>query len=200
MFGLDYLSPIIGALIGWITNVIAVRMLFHPRRPICILGVSFQGVFPKRQAALAHRLGSIVSQELISGHEIRHAVQQYAVSAETLRMLKARIEALLVEKLPHAFPMAAILLPADAIRGLINRFQGDLESFLRSVVDSLGKDIESSIDVQKRVEDKVNAFPAEKLEELLLQLMAREFRLIEIIGAVLGGLIGCAQLLMLRLS
>ena len=57
--------PFIGAGIGWVTNFIAVKMLFHPRKPLRLLFFSVQGVFPKRQQAFAHKLGAIVSDELI---------------------------------------------------------------------------------------------------------------------------------------
>jgi len=61
-----YLLPIVAALIGWITNFLAVKMLFHPREARKILFFTFHGVFPKRQKALADKLGDIVSAELIS--------------------------------------------------------------------------------------------------------------------------------------
>ena len=47
------LLPIIAAIIGWGTNYLAVRMLFHPRKQKNILGLKLQGVFPKRQKVLA---------------------------------------------------------------------------------------------------------------------------------------------------
>ena len=46
---------------------------------------------------------------------------------------------------------------------------------------------------------KVAAFPVERLEELILQVASRELRAIEILGAVLGLLIGLVQVLLLAL-
>ena len=60
------LLPIIAAFIGWLTNYLAVKMLFHPRLPLQVLGFSIQGVFPKRQKQLADKLGSLVAEELFS--------------------------------------------------------------------------------------------------------------------------------------
>jgi len=47
------LIPIIGAIIGLITNWIAVKMLFHPRKKI----FGIQGVIPKRKKVIAERIG-----------------------------------------------------------------------------------------------------------------------------------------------
>ncbi|NDC78344.1 MAG: DUF445 family protein, partial [Chitinophagia bacterium] len=53
--------PVISAFIGWVTNWVAIKMLFHPRRPIRFLGLTVQGIFPKRQRQFAERLGRMVS-------------------------------------------------------------------------------------------------------------------------------------------
>ncbi|HMT36432.1 MAG TPA: DUF445 family protein, partial [Chitinophagaceae bacterium] len=65
-----YTLPFIAAFIGWFTNWLAIKMLFHPREPINILGYSLQGIFPKRQKQFAEKLGSLVAKELISFDEI----------------------------------------------------------------------------------------------------------------------------------
>ncbi|MEZ4979183.1 MAG: DUF445 family protein, partial [Chitinophagales bacterium] len=55
------LLPIIAGLIGWLTNFLAVKMLFYPRNPKQILGITFHGVFPKRQAHVAEKVGELVA-------------------------------------------------------------------------------------------------------------------------------------------
>jgi uncharacterized membrane protein YheB (UPF0754 family) len=53
--------------------------------------------------------------------------------------------------------------------------------------------LEENIDVEKLVREKVEAFSSDKLEQILFAIMKKEFRFIEIIGAVLGFIIGCFQ-------
>jgi uncharacterized membrane protein YheB (UPF0754 family) len=65
-----YLIPLISAFIGWFTNWIAIKMLFHPRLPIRFAGLTIQGIFPKRQQQFAEKLGSLVSRELLSFNDI----------------------------------------------------------------------------------------------------------------------------------
>ncbi len=55
---LIYLIPFISAFIGYFTNWIAIKMLFHPKNPVTVLGITFQGIFPKRQKQFAQKLGS----------------------------------------------------------------------------------------------------------------------------------------------
>ena len=64
--------PVISAFIGWITNWVAIKMLFHPRNPINILGIQVQGIFPKRQQQFAEKLGKIISNDLSVSEHLRH--------------------------------------------------------------------------------------------------------------------------------
>ena len=70
------LIPLISAIIGWLTNFLAVKMLFHPKEPITFLSIKIQGVFPKRQKELSNKLGILVSEELFSIQEISKQIRQ----------------------------------------------------------------------------------------------------------------------------
>jgi len=66
--------PLISAFIGWITNWVAIKMLFHPREPKKILGITFHGIFPKRQQQFAEKLGKLVSAEFLSFNDIEEKI------------------------------------------------------------------------------------------------------------------------------
>ena len=70
-----YTLPIIGAFIGWITNWLAIKMLFRPRKPIKILFITFQGIFPKNKPRIAEKLGTIVQRDLINFYDINERLQ-----------------------------------------------------------------------------------------------------------------------------
>ncbi len=65
-----YTIPLISAFIHWLTIWMALKLLFHPRRPRKVLGFTLQGVFPKKQKQIAESLGRIVGQELLSFGDI----------------------------------------------------------------------------------------------------------------------------------
>ncbi len=188
-----YLLPVIAALIGWITNYLAVKMLFHPKHPISILGISIQGVFPKRQAQLARKLGDLVSDELFSVDEVSRKIKEFSTSPETMELIGKRIEKTIREKLIKSFPMLSMLLSDDMITKVTSIFKVELRNFIRESADTLTEKLESELNIREMVTEKVEAFSTEKLEELLVSLMKKEFRFIELVGAFLGFLIGCIQ-------
>ena len=188
-----YLLPILAALIGWITNYLAIKMLFHPHQPKKILGLTFQGVFPKRQAQIAEKLGDLVANELFSMQDVAQKIEDLSTQPEVLEEVGKRIEKTIRGKLISAFPMLSMFLSDDMIEKVTNLFKGELEDFLRVSAQGLAVKMEESVDIQALVREKVQAFSSNKIEELLIGFMEQEFRFIEKIGAVLGFLIGCVQ-------
>jgi uncharacterized membrane protein YheB (UPF0754 family) len=188
-----YLLPIIAALIGWITNYLAIKMLFHPHQPKNILGLTFQGVFPKRQAQIAEKLGDLVANELFSMKDVAQKIEDLSTQPEALEEVGKRIEQTIRGKLISAFPMLSMFLSDEMIEKVTSLFKGELEDFLRVSAQGLAVKMEESVDIQALVREKVQAFSSNKIEELLVGFMEQEFRFIEKIGAVLGFLIGCIQ-------
>ena len=188
-----FLLPLIAALIGWATNYLAIKMLFHPREPKKILGLSLQGVFPKRQNQIAEKLGTLVANELFSMKDIRQRIEELSTQPEAMEEVGKRIEKTIRGKLISAFPMLSMFLSDDMIEKVTNLFKGELEDFIKASASGLALKMEESIDVEALVREKVRTFSSDKVEELLIGFMEQEFRFIEKIGAVLGFFIGCVQ-------
>jgi uncharacterized membrane protein YheB (UPF0754 family) len=189
--------PIIGAGIGWMTNYIAVKMLFHPRKPLRLLFFSVQGVFPKRQKDLAVKLGSIVSSELFSMAEVTAKLKQEVGSHETQEVLRKHLSQVITSRLPEVIPMVVMFLTPELIKLVQNAFISEFESFIGELIDQLSGKLEKELNVQHVVEQKVANFSSDKLEEILFAIMRKEFRFIELIGGLLGFLIGIAQMIFL---
>ncbi|MGE7780781.1 DUF445 domain-containing protein [Peribacillus sp. NPDC097264] len=68
---------VVGAVIGGFTNLLAIRMLFRPYKPIFIFGKQVPltpGLIPKRQDELAKQLGKLVVEHLITPESIQSKV------------------------------------------------------------------------------------------------------------------------------
>ena len=188
------LLPVIAAAIGWGTNHLAVRMLFHPREERRILGLRVQGVFPKRQQVLAEKLGQLVARELFSMEDVRRHLQGDEFVAHVTKVIETKVDEFLQNNLMEAIPMAAMFLGSD----MVDKIKHVLVDCLARAVPELGElfigHLEKNMDVEAVVREKVAAFSSDKLEAMLLGIMQREFRFIEGVGAVLGFVIGLVQL------
>jgi len=197
---LIYTLPLIGALIGWLTNYIAIKMLFHPRNEVRIFFIPVQGVFPKRQEDFARKLGQIVSAELVSVQDLTGHLKEKATSETILNHIAQRLEEGIASRLPRAFPMLAMFMSGDMAQKVKDFLLEQIGSLNEELIDRLSGELEEELDVHRIVEEKVAAFSSDKLEEILFSIMRREFKFVEMVGAVLGFLIGTAQVLILSLQ
>ena len=81
-------GPVIGAVIGLLTNWVAVKMLFRPRKAHYIgkFHVPFTpGVIPRRQGALAKALGRAVSETLVRREDLKASLCSDAVANTVAR-------------------------------------------------------------------------------------------------------------------
>jgi len=194
---LVYSLPLIGALIGWLTNYIAIKMLFHPKKEVRFFFYPVQGVFPKRQKALASKLGQVVSEELVSAKDVTAHLKEKATSEAVLDHIALRLEEGISKRLPVAFPILAMLKSSDMAEKIKNMLLDQMGGLNEELIDKLSGELEEELDVQRIVEEKISAFSSDKLEEILISIMRREFKFVEMVGAVLGFFIGVAQIVLL---
>ena len=190
----------ISAFIGWFTNWVAIKMLFHPKEPKKILGITFHGIFPKRQQQFAEKLGKLVSEELLSFKEIEEKIINPDNLSKMMPLVEGKIDLFLREKLSSVFPMISMFIGQNTINQLKLVFMQELETMFPEIIGSYMKHLESELDLEKMVTKKVAGFSSDKMEMILNQIMSKEFRFVEIIGGVLGLLIGILQVLITLLT
>ncbi len=187
------LFPLVCALIGWLTNYIAVKMLFHPRRPRSLFFCEIQGIFPKRQAALAENLGHVVETGLLSHEDIRRIIEAPAFHEQMRTVAAGRIDVFLDEKLGTLHPMVKMALAGEMRQKLRGMLLNELDALLPEVIETASRSLEERLVVRELVREKVANFPPERIEEMLFSILRKEFRFIELVGGVLGFFIGVAQ-------
>ena len=92
-------APLIGALIGYCTNYIAVKMLFRPRHEKYFFGHKVPltpGAIPKGKARLAKSVGDVISNHLVTSEDIEgkalNEETETAVTERIMKMLKSDID------------------------------------------------------------------------------------------------------------
>ena len=188
-----FLIPFIAAFIGWLTNRLAIKMLFHPREPRIILGYPIQGIFPKRQTILAEKLGKLISKEFLSFEEIELIISDPEKLNQVLPMIESHVDEFLRAKMSNEMPFLSMFIGGKTIDSLKKIFMLEIELLFPKIMKQFAGNMKAELDLESIVTQKVTAFSSDKLEEILLQIMSKEFRFVEVIGAVIGFLIGLLQ-------
>jgi uncharacterized membrane protein YheB (UPF0754 family) len=188
--------PSISAFIGWVTNWVAIKMLFHPREPKKILGITFHGIFPKRQQQFAEKLGKLVSAEFLSFDDIEQKISNPENLKKIMPMIENHVDDFLRYKLSNEMPVISMFIGDKTINSLKSAFMKEIEVLFPQVMKQYAANLKTELDLEQIVTQKVSAFSSDKLEEVLYQIMSKEFRFVEIIGAVIGFIIGVVQVLL----
>ncbi len=96
---LPYLMPpLLGALIGYVTNYIAIRMLFRPLRPWRLFGVRLPltpGIIPAKRGELAQRMGEMVGSHLLTAEDVRKTLEKPVFQRELKGAVNDKLSAFL---------------------------------------------------------------------------------------------------------
>ncbi len=194
-----YLIPFISAFIGWFTNWVAIKMLFHPKEPIKILGITFQGIFPKRQKQFAAKLGAVVANDLLHFDEIISKIKDPKNIEELHPFIENHVHEFLSVKLNEKIPVVSMFIGESTLNKLKEGLMEEIQLLLPQVINQFTEKLNAQVDVEQIVMEKVSNFSSDKLEEILNSIMKKEFFFVEILGGVLGFIIGVIQVILTML-
>ncbi|MFC1512995.1 DUF445 family protein [Thermodesulfobacteriota bacterium] len=105
-----YLAPpLLGAFIGYMTNYVAIRMLFRPLKPWYIFGLRVPmtpGVIPLKRKELAENIGEMVGGHLLTSNDVSQALSEESFKQELRELIDGRITEMLERPLG---PVAAVV-------------------------------------------------------------------------------------------
>jgi uncharacterized membrane protein YheB (UPF0754 family) len=170
-----FIYPVVGSFLGFITNFIAIKLLFRPRQRF--LGI--QGLLPKRKPQIALRAGEIVNGYLINSEDIRKKIDREKLQKAVEKFLEK-----------NRYKLFELSLVRGIIKNIIISLLIDKDGYFNKSV------IESFIDegmVSGIVEQKINEFEVSSIEKLVKSASGPELNFIILTGAILGFIIGLVE-------
>jgi uncharacterized membrane protein YheB (UPF0754 family) len=186
------LPPVAGLVIGWLTNYVAIKMLFRPLVPVRIFGYNFQGLIPKRRKEISKSIAQAIEKELLSSDDI----------ASTLGSIdwKEEVEKSVEEVVDHRFGKGR--LSGVPVIGLVSE---NLKYHIKYIVTkeivrqidrkkgSIAARFKDNVDVKELLLMKIDNLDLARFEGLLTGFIAKELKHLEYLGGLIGFLIGLSQ-------
>lgn len=187
--------PLMGALIGWGTNLLAIRSLFRPVDPIKIplTPWALQGLIPKRKKELAASIGALVEKELVNWGDLLAKIDSSSFESEIMANVNGFVRDWVEGKLPRVFPRMINSALQDYFTGTIVKA---FREKLPEIMQRLAKAAEEEVNIGTLVEEKIEGMTLEGLEGLVFSVARQELKQIEYLGAFIGFLIGVVQSLL----
>jgi len=219
------IPPVAGAIIGYVTNAIAIKMLFRPLNPIYIFGFKLPftpGILPRQRKRLAISIGAMVERELLTAEVLRNRLANIDVKnfqgivTEFLRRDDIRKE---FESKGRVL-MRNIFFKMNTLQRFfisVGQYDQTLEQRMPEIIDELISSVETllqedrikakilaavdgqienilaSINIKTLVSDRIDSLEMVRVEKIILDVMADQFKWINVFGGLLGFLIGVFQ-------
>lgn len=190
---------IVGGIIGWVTNIMAIKLIFRPLKPfnIPMTNIKIQGLIPKRQAELAKSIGQIVESELVSIEEIIAKFLHEQNKSEILVKIRGKIKKVVEQKLPFIIPSTFKALILNYIDEVIDQ---EAETIFNELAETIIHKAATEIKIAQIIEEKIINFELDRLEIIIIAIAKKELKHIELLGGLIGFLIGILQGFILLLT
>lgn len=151
------LRPLVGAVIGYITNDIAIRMLFRPRTAKYVFGMKVPftpGIIPKEKGRLAASIGEAISSNLMN----REVLEKTLLSPEMIAKIEGAIRGYVETQKKNTESVREYLLHylrREEIDRMEESVASDLSAQIHSALDGAGLGAKIASIVVAHVMEKV---------------------------------------------
>ncbi|MBK1873688.1 MULTISPECIES: DUF445 domain-containing protein [unclassified Marinobacter] len=191
----QYLSiPIIAALIGWITNWLAIKMTFFPLEFVGkppLLG--WQGIIPSKAGKMAAIAVDATISKIGTVREIFEQIDPKILAAHIVQSVEPRIEEYVDEMMLREYPTFWENLPASARKMVYDRVRKSAPQLVDNLVDDIANNVEDLLDIKTMTIEKLTA-DKQLLNRIFLECGDAEFRFIVNSGLYFGFLFGLIQM------
>jgi len=198
IYPVSWSIPIQGIIVGYLTNYLAINMIFRPLVPKVYFGLfSYQGLFLKRQTEVSQEYSKIVAEKSLTPKNILQDILRGAKSEEFISLIdssvSAQIDRLTLLAKPILFTTGKMEKFNLLKKELSNRM---LESILNSL-EEIEPFFEQALDLERTMADKMSKLSAQEFESVLRSAFQEDELLLILVGALLGAFVGLGQLFFL---
>ncbi|WET79067.1 DUF445 family protein [Amycolatopsis sp. QT-25] len=190
--------PLFGIAIGWFTDWIALKMIFLPRAPKRFFGLyTWQGVFQKRKDQVAADYGDMIAREIITIPNLLEAVLSGPKSDKLFTMITREVQRTVDAQASVVKPFVAMAVGSRRFQEMKQTAAAKAAARIPETIRHAESYAVDALDVRNTIVDRMRRLNPLEFEQLLRPAFRQdEWKLIAV-GAVIGGLVGELQVLLL---
>ena len=181
-----WLLPICGVVIGWVTNWLAIWMIFEPVEPKRILGLRWQGLFLKRQKEVSDVYSLIIADEVVTLRHIGDELMHGAQSDRTRQLVESAMRPAVDRAAGSARPLIRVAVGTreyDELRESVATEAVDYT--IRPMQDADFNRVQAKR-VRELIRERMREMSHKDFSEMLRTVIREDEWLLYLHGAVLG--------------
>lgn len=188
-----WILPAFGLFIGFASDWLALQMLFHPKQPKKILGLTYQGLFLKRQQEVSRDYARLVADQIITPANIWQAILQGPGSDKLFALVQKQVEQTVDEQAGIARPLVAFAIGSRQYQEMKKTVTAKLVETLPTTLRHVDHYAEGAMDIRNTLMERMQKLSPEEFEGMLRPAFKEDEWSLIIVGAVLGFLVGELQ-------
>jgi uncharacterized membrane protein YheB (UPF0754 family) len=196
--------PVVSAVIGWGTNVLALKMTFFPVefKGVDIKGldavgwklpmIGWQGIIPSKAATMAAKSVDLITTKLIDIEEQFAKLNPKVVAKEMSPHLRPLMRQIIDETLSESVPLWKMYSDARK-ESVYQRAENEIPNVIEEVMQEVKVNIMELLNLKKMAIDQLTKDKS-LLNEIFLRVGKKEFKFIEYSGAYFGFIFGLIQM------
>lgn len=190
-----WLLPAIGAVVGMVTNFLALLMLWVPKHPVQFAGMSLQGAVPARADIIQEGVQAVIAKDFLLLEELCGMMVDALSEAEIRNIVQSQLKKGLPNSSAQAAGVMAMLSAQQALRigdYLVQAIVNNMPAIKHRLQDYISKELDVFVIMRNKKQVTADEFIA-----YMEHVMGSEPWVLMAYGGLLGGLIGLVQMLML---
>ena len=188
--------PVVAAVIGYVTKIVAIRMMFEP---IDFVGIKppylgWQGIVPRNAERMATIACDTMTTRLLKPGDVFGKLDPHRVARELQEPMLAAVEEIAHEVAQQYQPGLWQRMPERLRDGIVGRIKAESPGIVRRIMQDLQRNIDSFFDLKEMV---IGALMKDRrlLNRIFQEAGHKEFDFIRNSGLWFGFFIGCVQAL-----
>lgn len=199
LFKNPWIMPAFGFAVGFLSDFIALNMLFRPVQPKKVLGfIPFQGLLHAQRDKITRDYAEILAKDLFSPEILFDGVIKGPGADKLFALAAKEVDAAIDAQTGIAGPIVVLAVGTKRYRALKDRVVELVLERLPSTLLEAQEYATSVIDLENTIVEKMNQLTNEQYESILRPVFKDDEPLMIAIGGVLGGVVGEMQVLMIE--
>ena len=185
-----------GLLVGWATNWVALKMVFEPQQARSFGPIQWQGLFLMRQKEVSAAYASFFAERILHSEALVDAVLQGPAADRIIELLQRYVEQAVDQASGIAKPLLQLTVGTEEWLSLKKEVSNRLVSSVPNELDRVHDYTGEALELEKELQQNLEELSPDQFEEVLRPLFRQDENTLIAVGALLGGIAGCIQWLL----
>ncbi len=194
VFRQPWMLPAFGGFVGFFSDWVALQMMFRPLHPKKFLGITWQGLFLKRQKEVAADYAALISKQLLTPANMMEELFRGAFADRIMELIHKNVKRTVDDQAGIARPLVVYAVGSQNYIEMKKMIADRIMAQMPETMKHVESYAEDAMDIRNTLVTRMQDLTSEEFEGMLRPAFKEDEWSLIVVGAVLGFLVGEMQI------